>query len=495
MGRLAISEDEKQFFLEKGYLIVREALEAEELQRVRAAMDELTEYGRAAVRDNPDYSYGAGHRSGRPVLKRIEYVLDKRDACKILLGNPFILRSTEMLMGKDLFPTWDAMVLKLPGEGIVVPWHRDAGTGCVGDQPIFNVDFYLDAADEDTCVWVIPGSHRWSEERTREWLAAQPKEPGRSDFALPEAVPALMQPGDVLFHNILLLHGSPANDSEKLRRVVYYEFRAAHVEAALGPHVPAYIPVKQKMLLACIAKRQAADYIPADEVPYVYDPPAPYDTTFLLPGEEPATYRYPHGDYWRPGAWTPTLSLQVKGVGQVRPSPDGRRVAYTVTSAVMTDEKSEYVSQIHLADVDGGDSYQATFAEKSSRDPHWSPDGRWIAFTSDRADKSNLYRMRADGGEAEKLTDVKTGVGAFAWSPDGKEIAFVMAEAKDEAEEKRDKGRDDWRWMHEDPKRCQLYLLPVEKDLAGRREPRPLTPPTLHVAGGFDWSPDGKEIA
>lgn len=496
MRQLAIGDEEKQFFLENGYLIARGALEAEELRRVRAAMDELTEYGRAAVRDDPDYMYGIGHRSGRPVLRRIEYVVDKRDECKVLLANPFILRSTETLMGKDLIPTWDTMVLKMPGEGIVVPWHRDAATGSVGDRPIFNVDFYLDEADEDTCVWVIPGSHLWSEERVREWLAAQPKEPAsRAEFAPPEAVPALMQPGDVLFHNILVLHGSPANASEKLRRVVYYEFRPAHVEEALGPHVPAYIPVKQKELLACIARRKAADYIPKDEVPYAYDPPAPYDTVSLLPGEELATYRYPHEDYWRPGAWTPKLSLDVKGINQARPSPDGKRVVYTVTSAVMTDEKSEYVTQIHLADADGNNSFQATFGEKSSRDPQWSPDGRWIAFTSNRAEKASLYRMRSDGGEAEKLTDTKADVGGFAWSPDGRWIAFVMPEAKDEAEEKRDKGRDDWRWVNEDHKRNRLYLLPVEKDLAGKRDPRPLTPTTLHIAGPFDWSPDGKEIA
>src|SRR5579884_136309 len=434
MRRLAISEEEKQFFLENGYLIVRGALEEEELRRVRAAMDELTEYGRATVRDDPDYMYGTGHRSGRPVLRRIEYVVDKREACKVLLGNPFILRSTEMLMGKDLIPTWDAMVLKLPGEGIVVPWHRDAGTGCVGDRPIFNVDFYLDEADEDTCVWVIPGSHLWSEERTREWLAAQSKEPAsRAEFALPEAVPALMQPGDVLFHNNLLVHGSPANDSEKLRRVIYYEFRPAHVEEALGPHVPAYIPLKQKELLACIARRKAADYLPQDEVPYAYEPPAPYDTVSLL-----------------------------------------------------TDEESEYVTQIHLANADGGASFRATFDDKSSRDPQWSPDGRWIAFTSNRAEKFNLYRMRADGGEAEKLTDAKADIGGFAWSPDGRWIAFVMPETKDETEEKRDKGKDDWRWVNENHKRNRLYLLPVEKDLAGKREPRLLTPAIMHVAGSFD---------
>jgi hypothetical protein len=81
--------------------------------------------------------------------------------------------------------------------------------------------------------------------------------------------------------------------------VVYYEFRTAHVEDAIGPHVPAYIPLKQKVLLACIERRKAAPYVPADEQPFQYRPPAPYDRSMLAPGEEPPTYRYAHGDYWR----------------------------------------------------------------------------------------------------------------------------------------------------------------------------------------------------
>ena len=60
--------------------------------------------------------------------------------------------------------------------------------------------------------------------------------------------------GDVLFHSILVLHGSPAARSQ-LRRVVYYEFRPAEVEQAHGPHVPQYIPTKQKVLLACLRHR------------------------------------------------------------------------------------------------------------------------------------------------------------------------------------------------------------------------------------------------
>jgi phytanoyl-CoA hydroxylase len=299
MTRTTITDEEARFFLDNGYLILRGVLLGEELARVRAAMDDLTAYGSAGVRDHPDFMYGQGIRTGGKVLKRIEYVIDKRDEMKVLLGNPFILRAVEKLMGKDLIPTWDSMVLKMPGEGIIVPWHRDAGTDHVGDKPIFNVDFYLDEADEDTCVWVIPGSNHWSRERVAAWLDENRSMDTKEAFRASGAVPALMQPGDVLFHNILVLHGSPSNVSEKLRRVVYYEFRTAHVEEAIGPHVPAYIPLKQKVLRACIERRKTVDWIPAGEQPYEYDPPAPWNAAALATGEELPTYRYAHGDYWR----------------------------------------------------------------------------------------------------------------------------------------------------------------------------------------------------
>src|SRR6266498_2236424 len=126
--------------------------------------------------------------------------------------------------------------------------------------------------------------------------------------------------------------------------------------------------------------------------------------------------------------WTPELSMKVKAVGGVQVSPDGKRVLYTVNEPVMVSEKSEYLTQIWMASADGGDAYQMTFGEKPSTNPDWSPDGRWIAFTSSRSGKNNLYLMRSTGGEAEMITDVKSGVGGFAWSPDGKSIVFTLTE-------------------------------------------------------------------
>ncbi|HEY7545017.1 MAG TPA: S9 family peptidase [Blastocatellia bacterium] len=201
-----------------------------------------------------------------------------------------------------------------------------------------------------------------------------------------------------------------------------------------------------------------------------------------------------------PAGWTPELSMKVKGVGGVSVSPDGKRVLYTVNEAVMTMDKSEYLTQIWSANADGSDAYQMTFGEKSSTSPDWSPDGRWIAFTSSRSGKSNLYLMRASGGEAEMITDVKSGVSSFAWSPDGRWIAFTMNDPTTLGEDINSKGKDDSRWIDENVKMNHLYVIPVAKDSNGKRESRQLTKGDFTVGsrlggGGYDWSPDGKQIA
>ena len=192
------------------------------------------------------------------------------------------------------------------------------------------------------------------------------------------------------------------------------------------------------------------------------------------------------------GPWTPELSMQVKRVGAVVPSPDGRWVVYQVGSAVMEGETSEWRTHIHLASADGARSLQLTQGEHSATAPAWSPDGRWIFFASARSGKRNVWRIRVDGGEAEQVTDVGGGVGAFRLSPDGGRLAFTMADPPTDEEERRQREKDDARVVDADIKMTHLY---VAEAAPGSDEPggRALTAGDFSVAD-FDWSPDGRRI-
>ena len=193
--------------------------------------------------------------------------------------------------------------------------------------------------------------------------------------------------------------------------------------------------------------------------------------------------------------WDPELQIKLKVAGAPRVSPDGKRVVYTVSDAVMSADKSEYVTQLWLGTITTKQNNQLTFGDKSSSNPKWSPDGNWIAFLSNRKDnKNNLYLLSVNGGEAEPLTEVKTSVTNFDWSPDGNSIAFIMSDGKSDEEEKNDKARNDYRWVDENIKMTRLYVMPVQKDANGKREPRKLTTANYNV-DGFDWSSDSSRIA
>ena len=194
-------------------------------------------------------------------------------------------------------------------------------------------------------------------------------------------------------------------------------------------------------------------------------------------------------------AWDPELQLKLRAVGSPRVSPDGKKIVYTVNEAVMTPDKSEYVTQIWMANLDTKQSIQLTYGDKSSTNPKWSPDGNWIAFTSNRKEnRNNLYLLSVNGGEAEPLTELKGSVSNFQWSPDSRWLAYTTPDPKTEEEEKNDKGKNDFRWIDENIKMARLYLLPIQKDANGKRESKKLTTANFHVED-FDWSRDGSRIA
>lgn len=196
--------------------------------------------------------------------------------------------------------------------------------------------------------------------------------------------------------------------------------------------------------------------------------------------------------------WTSDDVLALKLVSDPRVSPDGKTVAYVVES--LNAEKDAYQTDVWLAPTAGGEARPLASSPVGDDSPRWSPDGRFVAFLSERprpgavgdeaADaKRQIWLIRPDGGEAAPLTSAPGSVSAFEWAKDGKTIAFTAREPKSAERRKREKEKDD-AWTPADVfPWARLWVIDVAS-----RSAKQLTAGTLHVAE-FSPSPDGKRIA
>jgi dipeptidyl aminopeptidase/acylaminoacyl peptidase len=105
-------------------------------------------------------------------------------------------------------------------------------------------------------------------------------------------------------------------------------------------------------------------------------------------------------------------------------SPDGRRVA--AVTKQMDRESDGYRSTIWLVDAVSGEQIPFTSGPREDAHPRWSPDGRWLAFLSNReGEKKQVWLILTTGGEARRITDQPEGVQDFVWSPDSTRLACV----------------------------------------------------------------------
>lgn len=190
--------------------------------------------------------------------------------------------------------------------------------------------------------------------------------------------------------------------------------------------------------------------------------------------------------------------LRLRAVSHPRLSPDGEWVAWvreTVDSA-----KDARSTDLLMTRWDGARTVRLTSTPaESESQPRWSPDGRWLAFTSSRggASAAQLWLLDRQGGEAQRLTDLPEGVADYAWAPDGARLVVVSQDADSAARADTSRPRpividrylakrDGDGWL--DRRRTHLYLVDV-----ATRATAQLT------RGDVDdrepaWSPDGARI-
>jgi dipeptidyl aminopeptidase/acylaminoacyl peptidase len=195
----------------------------------------------------------------------------------------------------------------------------------------------------------------------------------------------------------------------------------------------------------------------------------------------------------------PTDLFLVTSVSDPRIHPDGRRIAFTVTT--IDPDEDRYRSSLWLWD---GEVRRLTFGEGDSS-PRWSPDGQSLAFVRKgpkKDDSTQLAIMPSDGGEARIVTSFELGVQAPRWSPDGSRVLVVATEwfgewanlDKDERARRPrrvtgfDARLDNEGWLND--RRSYAYLV----DPSGRDNTRRVGK-GVESESGVAWSPDGSKVA
>ncbi len=231
-----LDSNQVEKYKDDGFVIVEDLIDAATIQKMRAAVDELTEKSRDITEHNETFDLYPDHSRANPRVRRIKSPEKAAPIFDEVMRSPALIKCLQQLLGDNVRFRHSKLNMKEAGTGAPVEWHQDWAFYPHTNGDVLAVGIFLDDCTMDSGpLLIVPGSHKgpiYNHHSDGYFCGAINLEENPIDIS--NAQPCIGKAGSVSIHHALAVHGSASNVSPDPRRLLLYEYTAADAWPLLG---------------------------------------------------------------------------------------------------------------------------------------------------------------------------------------------------------------------------------------------------------------------
>ncbi|MBY0333645.1 MAG: phytanoyl-CoA dioxygenase family protein [Acetobacteraceae bacterium] len=231
-----LTDTQKREYEEVGAIVVPDVLGPEEVAALRRVTDGFVERARQVTAHDAVFDLEDTHTPQMPRVRRIKAPHLHDPVYAGLVRHPGILAVLQDLWGPDIRFDTAKLNLKSAGFGAAVEWHQDWAFYPHTNDDLAAVGVMMDdMALENGPLLIIPGSHKGPVfDHHAEGKFCGAMDPSKREVDYAKAIPLTGRAGSITVHHVRAVHGSAPNLSNRDRRLLLFQFRAADAWPLLG---------------------------------------------------------------------------------------------------------------------------------------------------------------------------------------------------------------------------------------------------------------------
>ncbi len=235
-----LSAGQIEAYREDGFIVVENVLSRSEVDALRAVTDDFVARARFVQAHDEVYDLEPSHSAAEPRVRRIKTPHLQHDTYARIARHPAILAILQDLVHPALRFDTSKLNMKAAGYGAAVEWHQDWAFYPHTNDDLAAVGVMMDdCAIENGPLLCVPGSHKGPiHEHHADGTFCGAIDPETADVDFAAARPCVGPAGSISIHHARTIHGSALNTSDKMRRLLLFQYRAADAWPLVGAQQP-----------------------------------------------------------------------------------------------------------------------------------------------------------------------------------------------------------------------------------------------------------------